>query len=195
MVWKCNESWLAFWRAEVACAEGSPASHLIRPVDDNSEGKDASGVHENGQVDEAKVAEREDGSEEVRAHKTAPRPYAPTKAEMTEHYPLHPKYRSWCADCVHGRATSAHHRSDHRQQGGVTWSMDYCSLGEACGVCDDEEETTDAVDGKRKMPILVAYDDVEGACWTLTCPAKGPTESVFEWCCSQLEDSGFRGYS
>ena len=33
-----------------------------------------SGVHENGQVDEAKVAEREDGSEEVRVHKTAARP-------------------------------------------------------------------------------------------------------------------------
>ena len=51
-----------------------------------------SGVHENGQVDEAKVAEREDGSEEVRVHKTAARPYAPTKAEMAVHYRLHLKY-------------------------------------------------------------------------------------------------------
>ena len=39
--------------------------------------------------------------------------------------------------------------------------MDWCFLGEACGVCGDEE-TTDPVDGRRKMPILVAYEYVKG---------------------------------
>ena len=77
--------------------------------------------------------------------------------------------------------------------GGVTWSMDYCFLGEACGACEDDEEMTDSVDGKRKMPILVAYDDVNGAFWTLSVPAKGPTESVVERCCSKLEVSGYAG--
>ena len=43
------------------------------------------------------------------------------------------------------------------------------------------------------MPILVAYDDVKGAFWTLKVPAKGPTESVVKWCCSKLEDSGYAG--
>ena len=66
-------------------------------------------MHESGQVDEAKVAEKEDGSKEARVHKTVARPHAHTKAEMAEHYPLHLKYRSWCADCVHDQATSAHH--------------------------------------------------------------------------------------
>ena len=66
-------------------------------------------------------------------------------------------------------------------------------MEEACGVCGDEEETTDPVDGKRKMPILVAYDDVKGAFWTLKVPAKGSTESVVKWCCSKLEDSGYAG--
>ena len=46
------------------------------------------GLHENGQVDKAKVVEREDGSEEVRVRKTSARPYAPTKAEMAEHYAM-----------------------------------------------------------------------------------------------------------
>ena len=51
--------------------------------------------------------------------------------------------------------------------------MDYCFLEEACGVCGDEEETTDPVDGKRKTPILVAYNDVKGAFWTLKVLRKG----------------------
>ena len=71
--------------------------------------------------------------------------------------------------------------------------MDYCFLGEACGVCEDDEETTDPVDGKRKMPILVAYGNVKGAFWTLQVPAKGPTERVVKWYCSKLADSGYAG--
>ena len=66
------------------------APHLVRPIADNSKGKDLSGVHENGQVGEAKLAEVEEGSEETRVHKTAARP--PTKAECAEHHPLHLKY-------------------------------------------------------------------------------------------------------
>ena len=46
-------------------------------------------MHENGQVYEAKVAERDDSSDEARVHKTAARPHASTKAEMAAHYPLH----------------------------------------------------------------------------------------------------------
>ena len=61
-------------------------------------------VHENSQVDEAKVAEREDGSDEAQVRKTGARPHAPTKAEMAEHYPLHLNYLSWCAGCLHGKA-------------------------------------------------------------------------------------------
>ena len=43
------------------------------------------------------------------------------------------------------------------------------------------------------MPILVAYDDVNGGFWKLKVPAKVPTESVVKWCCSRLEDSGYAG--
>ena len=41
--------------------------------------------------------------------------------------------------------------------------------------------------------MLVAYDDVKGAFWTLKVPAKGPTASVVKWCCSKLKDSGCAG--
>ena len=71
--------------------------------------------------------------------------------------------------------------------------MEYCFLGEACGVCGDEEKTTNPMDGRRKMPILVAYDGVKRSFRTLKVPAKGLTESVVKWSCRKLEDSGYAG--
>ena len=106
-------------------------------------------MHENGQVEEDQWAEVGEGSVETRAHRVVARPHAPTKAELAEHYPLRLNYGSWCADCVHGRAASAHHRPANQPREGVTWSMDYCFLGEACQ--DDDG-------GKREIPILAAYD-------------------------------------
>ena len=67
--------------------------------------------------------------------------------------------------------------------------MNYCFLGEACGICGDKD-TADPVDGKRKMPISVAHDDVKGAFWTLRVPVRGPTESVLKW----FSVGGIRGY-
>ena len=85
-----------------------------------------------------------EGSDEARVHKIAARPYVQTKAAMAELHQLHLAYRSLCAEYAHGRAASAHHRSGNRPCEGVTWSMDYCFLGEACGACGNED-TTDPV--------------------------------------------------
>ena len=111
--------------------------------------------------------------EEVRSEKVAARPYAPTKAEIAAHFPLHLKYRSWCPYCVQAKAISAHHRQAERPRDGVTWSMDYCFLGEN-GEDDDS--------GERKMPILIAYDDLKNAFWSVKVHQKGPVESVVKWC-------------
>ena len=67
-----------------------------------------------------------DGNE-VRQPRVPMRPYSPTQADLKEHYPLHLHYRSWCADCVHGKGHSKHHRSSNSEPSGeVTWHMDYC---------------------------------------------------------------------
>ena len=107
-------------------------------MEDNSIGEEGSGVLRESHSRPVGLAGiEEESSEETRAPRVAARPYAPTKADMAEHYPLHLNYRSWCDDCVHGRATSAHHRSEDRPREGVTWSMDYTFLGKKC---EDAEE-------------------------------------------------------
>ena len=67
--------------------------------------------------------------------------------------------------------------------------MDYSFLIQVRGVREDED-TASPFGGKRKMQILVVYDYVKGAFWTLELTAKGPTEVVVKWCCNKLEDSG-----
>ena len=122
--------------------------------------------------------------EESREPRVAARPHAPTKAELAAHFPLHLHYRSWCPYCVQARATSAHHKTEGRPREGVTWSMDYCFLGE--NVEDDDE-------GERNMPIVIAHDDVKNAFWALKVPRKGPVDSVVKWCIGKMEDSGYSG--
>ena len=55
------------------------------------------------------------GDSEVRGHKRAVRPYAPTKAELEEHLPLHLNYRDWCEDCVRAKALATPHKLDHSE--------------------------------------------------------------------------------
>ena len=69
----------------------------------------------------------EDQEEETRNPRPAARPIGPTKAQIDEHYPLHLHYRSWCPDCVWGKAHAKHHRSSEDVAvEDVTWHIDYC---------------------------------------------------------------------
>ena len=82
--------------------KGFPVPHLIRPIDgSNSSGHEAakvtSGMHSLGREG---ALEEED--EECRVPVVIPRPIAPTKAQLDEHFPLHLHYRSWCKACVFG---------------------------------------------------------------------------------------------
>ena len=58
--------------------------------------------------DETKAEEEEET--EVRMPKILRDPGEPTKAERDEHEKLHLPYRSWCPDCVAGRAREDPHR-------------------------------------------------------------------------------------
>ena len=43
-------------------------------------------------------------------------PGAPTQSERDEHCIDHWPYRSWCEDCVRGRATGEQHKTSERQR-------------------------------------------------------------------------------
>ena len=47
------------------------------------------------------------GGEEMRRPRVGRRSMLPTKAEINEHLPLHPNYRSWCKHCRAGNARLA----------------------------------------------------------------------------------------
>ena len=130
--------------------------------------------------------------EEARLPTTQQRPIAPTKAELKEHYPLHLQYRSWCRYCVSGKGHSKHHRrsGDERVEehsGFTTWHMDYCFFNkktlEVHGPSEEQAECS--------LPVLVAYDEVKEACWTMPVVEKGANEDVVQWTCRVLEDSGY----
>ena len=63
--------------------------------------------------------------QEVRSQNVAPRPKAPTQAEIDDHEPLHLEYRSWCPHCVYGRGHPNHHRASNSEVVDATWQMDY----------------------------------------------------------------------
>ena len=121
---------------------------------------------------EADGEAKEEGDEkneedEVRVPRVGRRPELPTKAEIAEHFPLHLKYRSWCAHCRAGRARLAPHISEpqDRERIGITVNADFAFMG-------SEEAEEDM------QPSLVIYDDHAGAFWALGVRAKTVTEQV-----------------
>lgn len=163
--------------------------HLVSPVGSDNSGlqdrwKVTSGTNSLGR--EGALAVEED--QEYRAPVIAPRPIAPTKAQLDEHLPLHLHYRSWCPHCVFGKGHSSHHR---RGEDGLrdepTIHLDYCFFSSKTADLDDEEENESSV------KVLVMYDDQLDALWALRVAKKGALPEVVKWCCDKLEDSGYNG--
>ena len=70
-------------------------------------------------------------------------------------------------------------------RGPGTWII--CFLAEKC-------EVKDVDDGKSEnATVLVAYDELKEAFWTVNAPRKGAVHGVVQWCVDKLEDSGYGG--
>ena len=63
----------------------------------------------------------------MRKPRVGRRPILPTKAEVEDHYLLHPHYRDWCSACRAGKGRLAPHfvEPPDMLQFGVTFSADY----------------------------------------------------------------------
>ena len=84
-------------------------------------------------------AEEEEEEEEDKIPNRVTRPYAPTKAELDEHLPLHLNYRDWCEECVHAKALAAQHRTqtdEHTQQQNTQPGMKGFRPSEVWGLLD-----------------------------------------------------------
>jgi hypothetical protein len=81
--------------------------------------------------------EPEHPAEEARAARPARDPGAPTQAMRDAHEATHLPFRSWCAECVHGRRDAPPHHRTKRGAGEVPEvAFDYAYIRR-----DDEEET------------------------------------------------------
>ena len=108
-------------------------------------------------------------------------PMMPTKAEIYEHYPLHLKYRAWCAHCVAGKGVSGRHMAGNKgdEPLGPTWHSDYAFMRE-------ESE-------QGMQPCLICYDQAKDTFWAIGVDAKGATVTTVKWMGEKLDDSGYRG--
>ena len=124
----------------------------------------------------------EDSEDEMRVPRVGVRPVLPTKAEIKEHYPLHLKYRSWCAHCRAGKARIAPHIREpaDRERLGITVSCDYAFM--------NAEEVDEDV-----QPSLVIYDDDKDAFWAIGVKSKTVTEPLVKHFKNILDQSGYEG--
>ena len=101
------------------------------------------------------------GLEEGNEAKGVRKPYEPKQEEIDEHMLTHVPYRSWCKYCVKARGRADAHKSQERDDRGVTTvHMDYAYLNE-----DDERS--------ERRPILVMKDEASGKIIANMVPKKG----------------------
>ena len=93
--------------------------------------------------------------EEAREGKTRALPKGPSEEQMRIHQLTHYPFRSWCPQCVAGRAKSwPHFRQEVSDDGGVpTICFDYCSLRDYPG----GESVPVLVGGEKETKVMIAH--------------------------------------
>ena len=154
----------------VAPVHGAAAGNMELAVDeadaeDRSTG--APGKEANEKDVEKSKEKHGEIEDEMRKPRVGTRPVLPTKAEIAEHYPLHLKYRSWCAHCRAGKARLAPHICEpaDREKLGITVNCDYAFM------------TAEEAD-EEMQPSLVIFDDDKESFWAIGCRSKTVTEPL-----------------
>ena len=75
-----------------------------------------------------KEAEEDFTCQECVAPRILPDPGQPTQKQLEDHRVDHLPYRSWCPECVAGRATGEQHQERTEAKRITTFSMDYLFL-------------------------------------------------------------------
>jgi len=84
---------------------------------------------QDGEGEEIAVQDDDIEDQEVEVQKTAPNPLLPSAEEVDEHRASgHHPYRSWCRECVEGRAVGEHHRRGDHEKLIPTIAFDYFFL-------------------------------------------------------------------
>ena len=127
-------------------------------------------------VDEADVETGEDFEcQECVVPRILPDPGQPTQKQLDDHRVDHLPFRSWCPECVAGRATGEQHivRKDPKQIS--TFSMDYLYCTKSRVVRKE-----DLMEGEEiEMKVLVAKDSKSKTVFAHAVEAKGADEDGY----------------
>lgn len=146
------------------------------PVEDGGE----EDVGESAERSEA-VEEEPDGedagehSQECVAPRILPDPGQPTQMQIDDHRIDHLPFRSWCPECVAGKATGEQHQSRKDEKRIATFSMDYLFLTRS-RVVDREA----LLEGEEvEMKVLVAKDSKTKTVFAHAVPCKGSDDDGY----------------
>jgi hypothetical protein len=173
-------NWLYPPPAEAAAGAGGddePDAYPVGPPTPTTEVDEPEPRAELGGVPD----EPEHPAEEARAARPARDPGAPTQAMRDAHEATHLPFRSWCAECVHGRRDAPPHHRTKRGAGDVPEvAFDYAYVRR-----DDEEET---------VTLLVMRDRDSKALRAWVLERKGvDMEATVDRAVAGIRELGYRG--
>jgi hypothetical protein len=124
---------------------------------------------------EAEEAEEDFECQECVEPRILPDPGQPTQKQLEDHRVDHLPYRSWCPECVAGRATGEQHiaRKDAKQIS--TFSMDYLYCTKSRVVRKEDLKEGDEVE----MKVLVAKDSKSKTVFAHAVVAKGSDDDGY----------------
>jgi hypothetical protein len=143
--------------------EGVEAMPVDEEVEVQGEGQDQEQAQESrgsppggGEVLEEMREEPDDDDlcQECAPKRTLPDPGQPTQQQLEDHRVDHLPYRSWCPECVAGRATGEQHQKRGESKLITTFSMDYLFLTKSRVVDKEALLAGEEVE----MKVLVAKD-------------------------------------
>ena len=107
--------------------------------------------------------------QECAPRRVLPDPGQPTQKQLDEHRIDHLPFRSWCPECVAGRATGEQHQKRGESKSIPTISMDYLYLTKSRVVEKEALQEGEEVE----MKVLVAKDSQSKTVFAHAVPCKG----------------------
>ncbi len=112
--------------------------------------------------------------EECGPRRVLPDPGQPTQSEIEEHRIDHLPYRSWCPECVAGRATGEQHRARRGLRAVPVFSFDYLFITKSRKVVRELAEGEEIT-----VKIIVATESYGKSVFAHTVDVKGPGEDQY----------------
>ena len=150
--------------------EAADEDDLLAPTEDEAQNDKAEEAA--GDVGGAEPEECE--AEEAVPRRVLPDPGQPTQSQLEDHRVDHYPYRSWCPECVAGRATGEQHRARRGERAMPVFGFDYLFITKSLKVVRSLSEGDEVL-----LKVLVAIVSTGKAVFAHTVDAKGPGEDRY----------------